>query len=145
MARQLLRASGAASYRHELLLRHPLERCQKQINWYQDHSNQARVLFRVVQMSVIVLSALTPVLILLPDAPKVVQAVPPALAAIGAAATGFFQWRENWMRNAINAERLKSEKFKFEIRATVPYRATLDDEHALETSSIKLRRSLWTK
>ena len=88
-------------------------------NWYEHQKNIALVSYWVLQMAVIALSAITPVLILVDDIPKAVQALPPALAAIAAGALGMFQMRETAGAFEVTATRLKNELFLFENRSGV--------------------------
>src|SRR5262249_48061094 len=85
--------------------------------------------------SAIVLSAITPVLILWqPGGPTnpIVQAAPAALAALIAALGTQYRWREDWIRFAVAAETLRSEKSKFERRTTKDYSLSLSDSAAFD-------------
>ena len=120
-------------------------RCDDQIKWYEREKCKKRILFWIFQNAVIVLSALTPVLILWGNAADdgsrqwlgvgppsaLVQAIPPALAAMLASVISSYQWREQWTRFGFTAEMLKSERVKFETRTTADYRG--DQEAALDT------------
>ncbi len=109
-----------------------LERCEDQIKWYSWAKRRQRILYQTFQFTAIVLSGLTPVLILWSDLPKTLQALPAAVAAIASGLIGIFQWKENYSRFGYSAEALKSEKIKFETRTTRRYGAKLDDYEALE-------------
>src|SRR5215831_4082247 len=84
------------------------ERYDSQVAWYEKSKKQARMFFRLSQTLVIILSGITPVLILATDC-KVVQAIPPAVASILAGVVGIFQWQEDWRRRGLALEALKSE------------------------------------
>ena len=109
-----------------------LERCAQQVEWYERHARIASRSFTVFQAAAIVLGALTPVLILVTNLPKAVQALPAALASIAAGLVAMFRWLENRTRFSYTAEALKSERLKFETRTTPSYATSLADERALE-------------
>lgn len=116
-----------------------LKRCNEQIKWYEDHASHARILYRAFQSAVVILGGLTPVLALWSEeVSRGVQALPAALAAIVAGISGFWRWQENWIRFGYTAEALKSELVKFETRATEAYRASLNEEQALENFVIRI-------
>lgn len=109
-----------------------LKRCQENINWYEKAKHRQRLAYQSFQVSAIVLSGLTPVLILWGDLPKALQALPAALAAIAARMAGVFQWKESYPRFAYVCEALKSERLKFETRTTAEYGPDLDKHQALD-------------
>ena|ERR1051326_1083651 len=84
------------------------------------------------QVAIIVLGALTPILLWGPDLPRVLQALPSALAAVAAGVSGTFHWRENWASFSSIREALKSERIKYLTRTTDDYSATQDDYWALD-------------
>jgi hypothetical protein len=117
-----------------------IARCAEQIQWYEREKCKKRILYWIFQNAVIVLSALTPLLILWGNAPDdgsrqwlgvgppsaLAQAIPPALAAMLASIISSYQWREQWTRFGFTAEMLKSERAKFETRTTADYRGNQD-------------------
>ena len=119
--------------RHDLDQRRQLalDDCQVMITWYEKNKRTVRTLFYISQVCIIVLSALTPILILWSDLPKPVQALPAAIASICAALNAVFRWRENWVLRAHTSEALKRELLKFKTRTSEEYRADLDDQQAL--------------
>ena len=102
-----------------------LKRARDQIHWYTKNSVWSGVLYRVFQTLAVVLSAITPVLILWTDLSPVLQALPAAGAAISAALVGIYGWQENKARFAFTAESLKSELVQYETR-TGPYKGASD-------------------
>ena len=102
------------------------------ITWYEKVKRQHRVAYQISQVAAVVLSGLTPVLILWSDLPKPIQALPAALAAIAAGLNGIFQWKEGYVRFAYTGEALKSELLKFKTQTTKDYRASLEEQRALE-------------
>jgi hypothetical protein len=110
-----------------------VQRCTYMIDWYEVRLRRARIWYRLFQTATIILSGLTPVIILLFQQPPVVQAAPAALASISAALVASFRWREDWIRFAVAAETLRSERAKFLARATEEYAVTVPLERALDT------------
>jgi hypothetical protein len=108
-----------------------LDDCQLMITWYDKNKRTVRTLFYISQVCIIVLSALTPVLILWSNLPKPLQALPAAVASVCAALNAVFRWRENWVLRAHASEALKRELLKFKTRTSEEYRADLDDQQAL--------------
>src|SRR2546428_6851577 len=95
-----------------------LNECQSSINWYQKRKTLPRVLYQASQMSIIVLGALTPVLILITDLPKWAQALPAAVASMAAGLGSMFHWQENWVRRASTLEALRAELLKYKTRTS---------------------------
>lgn len=117
-----------------------LAQCQQHIDWYCRAKDRQRIAYQSFQAAVIVLSGLTPILILWTDLSEVVQALPAALAAIAAGLLGIFQWRANYVRFAYVCEALKSEKLKFETRTIADYDKGLDDHVALSNFVARMER-----
>lgn len=109
-----------------------VEDCQTMIEWYEKNKRIPRRLYYVSQTATIVLSALTPVLILWSELPKAAQALPAALAGIAAGLNAVYRWRENWVLRAHTSEALKRELVKFRARASEHYRAELGEQQALD-------------
>lgn len=109
-----------------------LQRCQDEIRWYENVKRRQRLAHYALQASVIVLSGMTPLLILIDQLPKPLQALPAALAGMLAAINGVFHISENYARFAYTSEALKSERFRFETRTTRDYAAEVDDYKALD-------------
>ena len=108
-----------------------LEACQASIKWFAKNKKAPRNLYYTSQLATITLSALTPVLILVTELPKWAQALPAALAAIAAALSNVFNWKENWVRRASTLELLIAERVRYETRTTAAYDVALDDQEAL--------------
>jgi hypothetical protein len=108
-----------------------LDDCQTMIAWYDKNKRTARTFFYVSQICTIVLSALTPVLILWSEVPKPLQALPAAIASIAAALNAVFRWRENWVLRAHASEALRRELVKYKARVSEKYQADLADQTAL--------------
>ena len=109
-----------------------LQRYQDEIEWYERVKTRQRRLHYLLQVSIIVFSGLTPLLILIDGTPKVLQALPAAVAGMLTALNATFRAHENYARFAFVLEALKSEKFKFETRSTQDYGVNVDEQAALE-------------
>lgn len=96
-----------------------LERCDELIAWYTEEGRRQRRAFQTFQAAAILLSGITPILILvLPPTLDGWAALPAALASIAVGLSGIFQWKENYIRFAYTGEALKSERIKFVTRTT---------------------------
>ncbi len=120
--------------RDEKILRH----CNDLIAYYEKSRSAQRNWYQFLQSTVIVLSALTPVLILWADLPKWLQALPAAVASMAAGMIGVFRYHENWVSSKDTAEALKSELLAFETRTTEYYRTDLDDDTALDNFIVRI-------
>ena len=111
-----------------------LYRCDTMIGWYENKLTFARRCYYVFQSAVILLSGITPFLVLTPYLAdqKALQALPATVAAIAAALITSYRWREDWVRYAVAAETLRSERIKFGTRTTEPYAIKLTDDDALD-------------
>ncbi len=108
-----------------------ITQCEDQIKWFAKHSRADWYLFRGFQVTVIILSGLSPILILFTALPKPLQALPAALAALAAAVAASFHWHEDAVRWAATREQLKSELRQFKVRAG-HYPDKLPDSDALQ-------------
>jgi len=109
-----------------------VRRCQEMIGWYETAKRTHRILYQTFQTLAVILSGLTPILILWDALPKAVQALPAALAAVFTAILGIFQWRETYTRFAYTAEALKSELVKYQTRTTAAYNPGVGGQQALD-------------
>jgi Protein of unknown function (DUF4231) len=109
-----------------------LAECQSSIEWYRKRKTVPRILYQGSQMSIIVLGALTPVLILVTDLPKWAQALPAAVASMAAGLSSVFHWQENWVRRASTLEALRAELLKYKTRTSSAYSSNLDEQSALD-------------
>jgi hypothetical protein len=108
-----------------------IKRCQENIDWYEKAKTRHMFAYQFFQVSALVLSGLTPVLILWTGLPELFKALPAALAAIATGLLGIFQWKDSYIRFGYTSEALKSERVKFETRTTKLYGAELDDHEVL--------------
>jgi len=141
-----------------------ITRCDTQIEWYKNSGRRARLGYRLTQPLVIILSVVTPVLLLIDSVPipalntsvtdagltmsisaiswvtmpEAVQAIPPLLVTVLVAVNAFFNWRESWIRRSATAELLKSEKVKYETQTGPDYGSTPDGQEALEHFVLKI-------
>ena len=119
-----------------------IERYNAEIEWYEKAKRNQRRLRQLLLSSIIIFSGLTPLLLLIDNIPKFVQALPAALAAILAALNASFRVPENYTRFSYTLEALKSEKFKFETRASADYGIKVDEQKTLERFVTKMEELL---
>ncbi len=118
-----------------------VERYNDSVKWYERTKRDARVRYYIFQVAVIVLSGITPLIILATDS-KLAQAAFPALAAICAGIVGIYQWQESWRRRATTLENLKSEYVKFDTRSGDDYALALTDDEAISRFVLKMESIL---
>ncbi len=123
-----------------------LARCDKLIEWYTNEGRRQRIAFQSFQVAAILLSGITPILVLwLPDCWDAWAALPATLAAIATGLLGIFQWKENYIRFAYTGEALKSERIKFITRTTKPYDSALEDKAALSRFVTRMEALVMTE
>lgn len=103
-------------------------RCAEQIRFFEGAARKAHVLYAMSQIITIVLSGLTPVILLggLPEpldlgdeSAKATAAVFAATVAIATGLSGAFRWHEAWTRYAFFVQALTSERNMFETRTAI--------------------------
>jgi hypothetical protein len=109
-----------------------LSRYQELIQWYEKHKRSQRRVYQLLQGCVILFSGLTPILILIDQTPKALQALPAALAGIFTAILATFRFQDNYVRFGLTLELLKSELFRYEMKAARAYAPGVDEQKALE-------------
>ena len=114
-----------------------LERYHSVFGWYDRTRNLSRLGFYVFQTLVILLSGVTPILILATNL-KLLQAIPPALASILAGLAGVYQFNEHWMQRSSTAEALKSELVKFETRTGKDYSDALSEAEVIQNFVLRI-------
>jgi hypothetical protein len=93
------------------------DRYYDQINWYDKKSVQAQKSFKILQWIIIVLSATTPVLIIiLPDQYnlQIIPVVTSLAVTIAAAVLKSFSYQENWINYRTTCETLRKEIYYYE-------------------------------
>ncbi|MBU7582269.1 MAG: DUF4231 domain-containing protein [Nostoc sp. TH1S01] len=105
-----------------------LEYCQDLIDDYKKARNLARNLYYVLQISTVILSGVTPILVLV-DKLEVGQAwlkwlpvICPAVASIVASIVTSFPFQKNWVAANTTLELLEAEQEKFILGVTPAYR-----------------------
>lgn len=98
--------------------------CKDLIEYYKSCRKKFRNAWYSSQAATVILAAATPVLIL-GNAPKVLQAIPPTLASI-TGGLAVFRWQENWIIGKSTQEALEAELIAFEIGVTESYRVSED-------------------
>ena len=84
------------------------ERYEDQTNWYDKKSILNQKMYRRFQWTVIILSAVTPVLVAI-EATRWPAVVISALVAIGTTALKTFKYQENWINYRTTCETLRKE------------------------------------
>jgi hypothetical protein len=104
------------------------ERYEDQINWYDKKSAWNQKIYRRFQWTVIILSAVTPVLVAIEET-RWFAVVISALVAIGTTALKTFKYQENWINYRTTCETLRKE-INFHNAGLGDYRDS-DDREAL--------------
>ena len=92
-----------------------IERYQDQINWYSDKATSYKRLYQLFQWSVIILSAIVPVMILVvPEDKQLLTVGISVLLTIGTSGLKTFKFQENWINYRTVAETLKKEKYFYD-------------------------------
>jgi hypothetical protein len=104
------------------------ERHEDQIDWYDKKSIWNQKMYRRFQWSVIVLSAITPVLVaIVPETTRWPAVAISAIVAIGTTALKTFKYQENWINYRTTCETLKKETY-FYNACLADYRDAEDRE-----------------
>jgi Protein of unknown function (DUF4231) len=97
--------------------------------------------FFTIQTLVIVLSGLTPILILsLSPEWKTLQAIPAAVASVLAGLMGLYQFNEGWIRWARAVEALRSEIVKFETLSGPDYSEDVDEAELIRRFVLRIEQ-----
>ncbi len=107
-----------------------LDRHATNLKWYTKYARQSNVLYSSFTSAAVILAGLTPVLILIDELPKALQALPAALAAIAGGVAAVFGWHGDWLRYAATREALMHEAALLETR-TGPYGPDVAEEERL--------------
>ncbi|MFM7365792.1 MAG: DUF4231 domain-containing protein [Cuspidothrix sp.] len=105
-----------------------LEYCQELINDYKSSRNLARTLYYVLQISTVILSGVTPILVLVDKLEtgqpwlKWLPVICPAVASIVASIVTSFPFQKNWVAANKAVELLEAEQEKFILGITPAYR-----------------------
>lgn len=105
--------------------------CEKNIRWYKTNKTQSGRAYAILQTAALLLSGVTPILILWGSLPKPLQALPAAVATVATGLLGTFRFRDNQARWAISEETLGHELFNFKNRIGPAYGLDVDPEIAL--------------
>jgi hypothetical protein len=101
-----------------------LDRCDSLIERYGGWKKQNHLRSDVARSTALILTGITPVLLLIqPDDPKiiVIAAATSALAAIATGLLAIFGWRENYTRYGYVWHALQTEKYRYLTKATKEY------------------------
>jgi len=104
------------------------DRYKKEIAWYDEKANCNRTLYHAFQWTLIILSAVTPILVVVGGQwQRWTAVVVSALVAIGTSALKTFQYHELWINYRTTCETLRKEIHYYQSR-TSPYTNTADPE-----------------
>lgn len=94
-------------------------RYKKQIEWYAGKARRYKKLYHLFQWSVIVLSAITPVLVALSAGGTIrwLTVAVSSLVAIGTTSLKTFKYQEKWINYRTTAETLKKEEYFYKAGA----------------------------
>ncbi len=105
-----------------------LEYCQDLIDDYKSTRNWARNLYYILQISTVILSGVTPILVLVDKLEsgqpwlKWLPVICPAVASIVASIVTSFPFQKNWVAANATVELLEAEQEKFILGITPAYR-----------------------
>jgi flagellar biogenesis protein FliO len=105
-----------------------IQYCQELIDDYKDTRRNARSTYYIFQISTIVLSGVTPILVILDktdvNAPWIrwLPVIFPAIASIVTSISTSFPFQKNWVNANTAVELLEAEQEKFILGVTLPYR-----------------------
>ncbi|NNE65238.1 MAG: DUF4231 domain-containing protein [Pyrinomonadaceae bacterium] len=97
------------------------DRYEDQMNWYSKKASINKSRYQILQWSVIILSAIVPVMVALEATDKVpgiwvLTIIVSILLAIGTAGVKTFKFQENWINFRSTAEKLIQEKIFYDGR-----------------------------
>lgn len=109
-----------------------LRRCQELIEWYEKQKPKHRIFDYALQTLTIVMAGITPLLLMIDGLHNALKALPAVIATIAAGLNAAFRSRSTYVNFSYAAERLKSEKLKYEIRTSPEYSGKIDQTKELE-------------
>ncbi|SHE67059.1 DUF4231 domain-containing protein [Vibrio gazogenes] len=100
------------------------------LSWYEEHKKLSRCCYYLLQVTVILFSVLTPVVMLVDELSSIswLAGLLPAIAAIAASIQTLFKFNETWISRAEASERLKSEFVYYQSRIGPLYSSDLAEE-----------------
>jgi len=116
-----------------------LARYQSQVDFYEKTKKDARVRYYLLQLTAIISSAITPLLIVA-SVERWIQVAAPTVATISAGLLAAGQFKESWLRRARAVEALKSEFALLDTRSGKNYSAQIPEDKALETFILRMER-----
>ncbi|MDB9305231.1 DUF4231 domain-containing protein [Nodularia spumigena] len=105
-----------------------LQYCQDLIDYYKQVRNLSRTIYYVLQITTVVFSGITPILVLVDKIEagqtwlKWLPVICPAIASILASIVTSFPFEKNWIAANTAVELLEAEEEKFVLGVTQPYR-----------------------
>lgn len=120
-----------------------LERCNQLIKQYGDWKKNNRKKSDLAQLAALILTAITPVLLLLPwSHVKILAAATSAGAAIATGLLSIYGWRENYIRYGYTWHALQTEKYRYLTHASEDYLngANSDEEKAAQNFAKRIEQ-----
>ena len=117
-----------------------LNRCQTLIDHYLESKKTSHILSDRTQFASLVLTAITPVLLLMPingDHVKILAALTSTGAAISTGLLSIYGWKETYIRSGYTYHALESEKNRYLTQASDDY-ANLEEEKAARNFSKRI-------
>jgi hypothetical protein len=117
-----------------------LKRCETLIDHYLRLKRESHKLSSRTQIASLVLTAITPVLLLIPTNGEYVKILAAATSAGAAISTGLFSiygWRETYLRSGYTYHALESEMNRYLTQASDDY-ANLEEEKAAQNFSKRI-------
>jgi hypothetical protein len=108
-----------------------LENYENLRSFYQAETLKYSRWYILLQVVTLTGAALTPILLLIGTAPRVVQALPSALGGLAAALNASFQFRQDWADNYYALSALMNEYDRFSVRTSPDYNGS--EIEALDT------------
>ena len=116
--------------------------CEGRIRHYARYKVLALLSFYFFQTGIIVLSAVTPLLILEDIGSALFRAAPAAIAGVFAALSTVYHTRENWVRCVEIEDALSQELLKYQTESTALYNSSVPDGRALSNFVLSVERIL---
>lgn len=120
-------------------IRKALLYCSKQIKFYEKQKNFNRIFFHNFQISTIIFSALTPILVLIEQVPFWAKIIPPISVAILVSIMSVFKFKEDWTRTSVVYLKLKMEYRLFALRISENYKIKKSSEEILENFVLRIQ------
>ena len=116
--------------------------CEERIRHYARFKVLALTTYYFFQTGIIVLSAVTPLLVLDDIGSALFRAAPAAIAGVFAALSTVYHTRENWLRCVEIEDALTNELLKYQTESSPLYSNAIPDNRALSNFVLSVERIL---